>query len=281
MKLINYTALKEQMDKFDLYIHYADNSDSQLDFMDAKGIIAREEGYKYSIPERARTILNTDEWNEMLIGSGIIGERISKVIDMADNLINFNTKIDFKKHFSNDKIELNRESERVIYEIYMSSDDKRSFEHAINVFGAKYPILAYLFYVKDETKYLPVSPKNFDRAFRELDIDFTMSFNCSWENYCQFIDIVAQVGESLSQFLDISHEVRLLDAHSFIWIVGEEKYINWSLDLIDINFPVRPKERLTGEDGIIRYLCPRCGLEFKKNGRCPECGQAIKEQYDF
>lgn len=72
MKLINYTALKEQTYKFDAYIHFADKNDIPLNFMAAKGILAKEEGYKYSIPKRARSVLKTDEWNEKMIGSGII-----------------------------------------------------------------------------------------------------------------------------------------------------------------------------------------------------------------
>ena len=45
----------------------------------------------------------------------------------------------------------------------------------------------------------------------------------------------------------------------------------------DINKPLEPKSRIIGEDGIIRYICGRCGVTYLKSSRCPECGQLVKE----
>lgn len=45
----------------------------------------------------------------------------------------------------------------------------------------------------------------------------------------------------------------------------------------DINTPMEPKSRIRGEDGIIRYVCGRCGSTYLKSPRCPECGQLVKE----
>ena len=57
------------------------------------------------------------------------------------------------------------------------------------------------------------------------------------------------------------------------------KLINYKLggELIDINTPMKPKNRVRKSDGTMTYLCGRCGFSFVKSSRCPECGQLVKE----
>ena len=45
----------------------------------------------------------------------------------------------------------------------------------------------------------------------------------------------------------------------------------------DINTPMKPKGIVRKNDGLIRYICGRCGMTFNKSPRCPECGQLVKE----
>ena len=45
----------------------------------------------------------------------------------------------------------------------------------------------------------------------------------------------------------------------------------------DINVPVSPRREYKKSDGTVFYTCSRCGVDFKKNRRCPECGQLMKE----
>ena len=45
----------------------------------------------------------------------------------------------------------------------------------------------------------------------------------------------------------------------------------------DINTPIKPKNIISGDNGIIRYICGRCETSFIKAQRCPECGQLVKE----
>ena len=274
---IDLDVLKKQADKFADYIHERDQNNNPLNFIDGNSVLVTEEGYKAYIPQQARQILNVEEWNESIIGSGVIKERIYKALDLSENLLNFNGIIDCKNHFDLDSKKYSSESEKVIYEIYRGNDDKAAFEHAIKVFGARYALIAYLFYLKDETRYLPAAPQKLDGCFKELNIDFKMSFNCSWDNYCAYIDIIRDIGVRLSQYLDLDHELRLLDAHSFVWIIGETKYIEWGVVSTDINTPMNPKEIINGANGSINYRCARCDLIFKKARRCPECGQAVEE----
>ena len=140
---INESVLAEKAQKFDKFVHFIDKNDQPISFLNPDGVLDREEGYKRNKPSRSQEILNEFEWNESWIGSGKIKERIFKVMDIADNLVNFNARIDFRKHFETDLKDYNPESEQVIYEIYKGDDDKAAFEHAIQVFGARYSVLAY------------------------------------------------------------------------------------------------------------------------------------------
>ena len=277
MSKLDLIVLRALADKFTDYVHEQDNNSVPISFIESKGVLAREEGYKEKLFDKAQTILRPDEWKESWIGTGEIRDRIFRVMDISANLINFNTKNDFKKHFERTGNQVDPDTERIIYEIYKGNDDKHAFEHAIKEFGSKYPILAYLFFVKDKTKYLPASPNNFDRCFAQMNIDFKMSFNCSWDNYSEFISIIKEIQEELPKLMKIAHELSLLDAHSFVWMIGEEKFINWKHDGTDINDPMRPKQIIRNTDGTTSYQCARCDYIFKQNGRCPECGQRIKE----
>ena len=277
MSKLDLNVLSALADKFSSFVHALDNNDLPLNFIEGNGVLVREEGYKEKLYEKAQTILKTEEWDESWIGNGVIRDRIFKAVDISANLINFNTKNDFKKRFERADNQVDPDTERIIYEIYKGNDDKHAFEHAIKEFGAKYPILAYLFFVKDKTKYLPASPNNFDRCFAQMNVNFKMSYSCSWDNYSEFLSIIRETQEELPKLMEIAHELSLLDAHSFVWIVGEEKFINWKHDDIDINVPMRPKQIIRNTDGTTSYQCARCDYVFKQNGRCPECGQRIME----
>lgn len=271
MNNLNEKILIERAEKFEQYVHAHNNDNLPIDFNNSEGILYREEDYKKRIARQARSVLTSENWDDSWIGDGRIQQSINRVMDLSGNLVNFNTRIDFRKRFE----EYKSDAEKAIYDIYRSSDDKRAFEQAIKIFGAKYPVVAYLFFVKDEEKYLPTSPQGFDRCFRELDIDFKMSFSCSWDNYCEFIEIIRDIGNRLNTYIDVAHEVSLLDAHSFVWILGEKKFIEWNPDRSDINIPRKPGEIIAQPDGTMKYQCANCGNYFKAADRCPECGQAV------
>lgn len=44
-----------------------------------------------------------------------------------------------------------------------------------------------------------------------------------------------------------------------------------------INTPLPPKDILKANNGEFHYICGRCGHEYLKAPRCPECGQLVKE----
>lgn len=74
--------------------------------------------------------------------------------------------------------------------------------------------------MKDSSKYLPIAPSYFDRAFTILGADFKTSKRCSWENYSTYIDLINELKHMLAKVL--SSDVTLLDAHSFAWILSSQ-----------------------------------------------------------
>ena len=65
---------------------------------------------------------------------------------------------------------------------------------------------------------MPIQPTTFDRAFRDLGIDLVTLRNCTWENYQRFNAALGEVQEALASVDGLS-KVRLIDAHSFCWML--------------------------------------------------------------
>jgi predicted restriction endonuclease len=110
--------------------------------------------------------------------------------------------------------------EKAFFKLYRTQNDEESFSDLVAIFGKRYPLLAYLFLLKDRSKYLPIRPTHFDRVFELLGVDLKTSHRCSWENYREFIQVIAELRTLLFEQLNV--EVSLLDAHSFAWILSSQ-----------------------------------------------------------
>lgn len=100
----------------------------------------------------------------------------------------------------------------------------------MDIFGAKYDTIAFLFFIKNDTCFLPISTGHFDKGFELLGIDFSTSRKCSWDNYKGFINIINDIRELIEETLNIKGILRLIDAHSFVWIIQQDRFINWKPD---------------------------------------------------
>jgi len=222
------TALKRKAYEFARYVQTRDKSDGKIDFDNSKSVLS-EESYKHRLFERAQRALEINSWDETWIGTGKIFDKILPVIlDNDNNLINnFNNKTDFNDHFRKGKDKYDSRSERAVFEIYKGSNERKAFEFAMDVFGRKYPTLGYLFFLKDDTRFLPLSPENFEKSFRELNINIKLQNNCDWDNYQTFIKIIDCIRKILPSLLDLEHEPTLLEAHSFVWIIGRTEFTSW------------------------------------------------------
>ena len=221
------------MNRFYAYIQMADYRNTGvyrelLSFTDQNCLLGREEDYKHTAAINGRKVLQVENWKKTWIGTGKIAQKAIKAIGQAGNLVNRNQQIDFRNRLNPEHPKYQPDAEAVLYDIYCGIDSETAFAKAIKVFGAKYDTIAYLFFMKSYEQYLPISPGNFDRVFHALGIDFSTAFHCGWNNYSEFIAIVREVQNLMNDVLPLESEARLIDAHSFLWFINEEKYRNWN-----------------------------------------------------
>jgi hypothetical protein len=185
--------------------------ESKIEFK-SHPIVVKHENYKYEIIEDAKSQLLLKTWRETDIGSGTILKNVKNAINVkSNNLIDWRKKDDFKK------LKANRENEKFLYDFFKSKiQDEIAFDNFVDI-GFSYQLIAYLFFIKNHQKYMPISQEKFDEIFSSININFKTSHNCSWENYIEFNEIIKLFRKQLSQrFKNAS----LLDAHSFLWIYG-------------------------------------------------------------
>jgi hypothetical protein len=113
---------------------------------------------------------------------------------------------------------LRREIEGLLFALFRGgSDEGPSFDSLSDRTGSKYPLLAYIFFLKDMDRSMPIQPTGFDRAFGALGIDFSALRQCSWENYSTYNQTLAALRPFIAEAARLTN-VRLIDAHSFCWI---------------------------------------------------------------
>jgi hypothetical protein len=97
----------------------------------------------------------------------------------------------------------------------------------IKIIHQKYNLIAYLFFIKNNQIYLPIKPVHFERAFKRLNINLPLVNKCSWENYRMYLTI----NNSIKEFLISKgiEDVRLVDAHSFLWLLSSFNEIDNSI----------------------------------------------------
>jgi len=75
----------------------------------------------------------------------------------------------------------------LLYELYLGDREEGAvFEELAELTGRKYPLIAYLYFLKDINRFMPIQPTGFDRAFAAMNLDFSTRQQCSWENYRRF-----------------------------------------------------------------------------------------------
>lgn len=183
-----------------------------------------QEGYKYQIHRAARDALAFQAWKKSDIGSGkILAATIASIEISDNNLVPWQGRFGkearphqplYETQSDRNKI---RQVESCLFRLYHESYEAESFATLISIFGKTYPLIAYLFFLKDRSKYLPIAPTFFDKAFEHLGAEFRTSRRCSWENYSDYVGLLGELKVMLAEIL--STEVTLLDAHSFAWML--------------------------------------------------------------
>lgn len=225
----NTAKIAEQLSRFAVFVHYVDGQSVPISFRDSSGFLGREEDYKSRIAEEARKELNFANWEESWIGTGKIAERAIKAMSKAGNLVNKNQQIDFKNRLDLDHQLYREDGERVLFDIYrnLSCEEHDSFSKAVETFGAKYDTIAFLFFIKDDTRFLPISTGHFDKGFKILEINYSTSYKCGWDNYQGYISIIKSIRDLMEDMLPMKGIPRLIDAHSFVWVIQQDRFIDW------------------------------------------------------
>ena len=195
------------------YIPYLDKQEKKTG---GRLLSNAEEDYKRTVAAKANVILNSESWLESEIGSGVIRDRVFKAVQAHVNLVGR-----FQISSFNDKVNENLEqAESVFYDFYHNHKEKECFDQLCGIFGRTYNIVAYLYFINNPARYLPVKPQFFDKIFNRLQIDFKTYGRCSWENYQEFIDIVSAVRDYMQEYYQ-EVDIDLLDAHSFLWTIDQ------------------------------------------------------------
>ena len=196
-----------------------------------EGLAENWEGYKPQLRDHALDILIPNTWTEAEIGSGAILQRTIHAIEIQDSDRLTNNLVFWQNRYGHAKRDhralldavsnanLRRELERLLFGLYRGdADEGTTFDHLSELTEAKYPLLAYLYFLKDMDRFMPIRSRTFDRAFRDLGIDLITARNCSWENYQRYNTALGAVQGALA-VMDGPTAVRLIDAHSFCWML--------------------------------------------------------------
>jgi hypothetical protein len=200
-----------------------------------EGFAAAWENYKPLLRERALSLLDADEWSEKEIGSGrILRGAIAAIEIQQDSHSNLTNNLVFwqnryghayREHralleaaSSNGK--LGGDLEGLLFGLYRGgADEGATFDRLRDLTGAKYPLLAYLFFLKDADRFVPIQPTSFDRTFDNLGVHFTTLRQCSWENYATYNATLDALRPLIAAAARL-RTVRLIDAHSFCYILA-------------------------------------------------------------
>jgi|JI10StandDraft_1071094.scaffolds.fasta_scaffold84202_3 hypothetical protein len=225
--------------------------------------------FKIDIHNTARSNLDISSWEKEDTGSGKIINRIIKAIEFSkNNLLQHQPKwgLERRSHHSlyeilEDKEEI-KTIEQLFYSFYKSQsiDDENFFNTLVKLCGKKYDFIAYLFFIKDNTRYCSLSPKHFDASFALLGISLTVSKKCSFENYFAFLKELDSIKEYLVQKLNRSTSIT--DAHSFLWLIHtmEDDYITKS-DNVNNTLELNQNSSIEVEK-IINKLIPEKQLQL-------------------
>jgi HNH endonuclease len=204
-----------------------------VSFLKAKGedfknfatspFIDKDENYKYAVSEQAKESLGQQWWKQTDIGTGKIQEKVKEAIKtklIYKYQYHNNNLVDWRKRDDFAKLPKSVNLETILFNFFKNkAKDSEVFEEFLKL-GLSYQLIAYLYFIKDKNRYLPITQERFDEIFQLIGIpEFKTSGRASWDNYNEFIDIVKQTREFLKTK---DPNVSLLDAHSFLYVLGSQ-----------------------------------------------------------
>lgn len=233
-RITDYDTLVECILKFENCVKANDAQlgfyASTISFSDPGSWLREQEYYKREVYTKTTTSMNCMSWNEEEIGFGRIAKAVQEAVNCTGNDNNLIDRFQ-KTHFNN---QFNKQPDyqvldKAFYDLYRGSDDKKAFDELTGIFGRKYDIIAFLFFIKNPECYLPIHSRNFDEGFSRLGIDYKTERRCSWDNYIGYVGVIREIQQAINELLPMESPASLLDAHSFVWIVRND-YYKWMPD---------------------------------------------------
>ena len=124
-----------------------------------------KEGYKSKIYCDGRDVLALDKWKKSAIGSGKIAQAVVKAIEIPkNNLVRWQARYGETTRPHQPLYEAEKQQdnflkiESCLFALYRETQEERSFAELVDIFGRTYPLIAYLFFLKDCSRYLPIAP---------------------------------------------------------------------------------------------------------------------------
>ena len=223
--MLSYSKLEHIYEQFCLHVQ-EESGEKFVSFENP--FVMERESYKYLVRREAYSQLNVNLWRMKDIGSGKIISHVKNAVDKNVNLLrNYNrygknSREDRSLYDENIDVEI---YEKVLYDFYKSkTSDEVAFNRLLEIVGRIYPYMSFLFFIKNEKRYLPIAPDSFDFFFKIMRLEFRSAGKCSWENYQTYLSLIKEIQQFLNCKDEIIDEVTLLDTHSFVWIyTGYEK----------------------------------------------------------
>ncbi len=178
------------------------------------GFLKEQEIYKTTIWQTAHTELserfNSEHWTfcDWMMGS---------LHNSDNNLVHWRDIQYMQKEFDENPAG----SEELLRKIYGASkkDEGFLFDEAVRMWGNRYPLISFMFFLKDKDRFLPVRPHKFQERFKTLGISDDCLTSCEWNNYQRYLSIMEEIRTRLEESKHFSNRIALIDAHSFVWMM--------------------------------------------------------------
>ena len=228
---ISPLTFNRQFERFKTKVRHLSNGQSFTSFRD--GLPAAMEDYKEDVRDEALRLLGLTRWKSGDVGAGRILNCVIQAIeindpsrDLRNNLVAWQNRFGHKQrshHALLDarKITVVRHAlEQWFFGFFQNQiPDGEAFERFCQLVGSRYDLVAYLFFLKDWNRFMPIAPTTFDEAFKLVGVDLVTAHQCSWENYLNYNGALLEVRRLLREVAEVP-DTRLIDAHSFCWMLA-------------------------------------------------------------
>ncbi len=229
---INPSTFAAAFRRFERAIELHENSLGPFESFQT-GLAAKWEHYKEWLYLEAQRLQEVGSWKRKRIGTGEILKRVIASVEIFHDQHHRNNIVDWQGRFGpkskshqrlldalTDK-SLRKPAEEALWKMYAepSSDPAECFGQLVELFGARYDLISYLFFVRDWTLFMPLRSTSFPEVFALLGVPHVMQKRCNWENYSGALARFREVHRHLMGYA-IPDGVRLIDAHSFCWMLG-------------------------------------------------------------